>query len=78
MASTSEILTITEKHSPLEQFEISPYAHFETGIGDLSIYKFLSIDGYYSFGHNFIFNTSQLIQDQFIPITHATYVRNEL
>jgi F-type H+-transporting ATPase subunit a len=25
-----------EKHSPLEQFEISPYAHFETGIGDLA------------------------------------------
>ena len=24
------------KHSPLEQFEISPYAHFETGIGDLA------------------------------------------
>jgi F-type H+-transporting ATPase subunit a len=26
----------TEKHSPLEQFEITPYAHFETGIGDLA------------------------------------------
>jgi F-type H+-transporting ATPase subunit a len=25
-----------EKHSPLEQFEITPYAHFETGIGDLA------------------------------------------
>jgi len=25
-----------EKHSPLEQFEISPYTHFETGIGDLA------------------------------------------
>ena len=25
-----------EKHSPLEQFEISPFAHFETGIGDLA------------------------------------------
>ena len=25
-----------EKHSPLEQFEITPYAHFETAIGDLS------------------------------------------
>ena len=25
-----------EKHSPLEQFEISPYVHFETGIGDLA------------------------------------------
>ena len=30
MASTGE------KHSPLEQFEILPYAHFETGIGDLA------------------------------------------
>ena len=26
----------TEKHSPLEQFEISPFAHFETSIGDLA------------------------------------------
>ena len=26
----------SEKHSPLEQFEITPYAHFETGIGDLA------------------------------------------
>ena len=25
-----------EKHSPLEQFEISPFAHFETRIGDLA------------------------------------------
>ena len=25
-----------EKHSPLEQFEITPFAHFETGIGDLA------------------------------------------
>ena len=25
-----------EKHSPLEQFEILPYAHFETVIGDLA------------------------------------------
>ena len=25
-----------EKHSPLEQFEISPYVHFKTGIGDLA------------------------------------------
>ena len=25
-----------EKHSPLEQFEISPYTHFETSIGDLA------------------------------------------
>ena len=25
-----------EQHSPLEQFEISPYVHFETGIGDLA------------------------------------------
>ena len=25
-----------EKHSPLEQFEITPYAHFETAIGDLA------------------------------------------
>ena len=25
-----------EKHSPLEQFEISSYAHFETSIGDLA------------------------------------------
>ena len=35
MASTSDTHG-TEKHSPLEQFEISPYAHFETGIGDLA------------------------------------------
>jgi len=26
----------TGKHSPLEQFEISPYGHFETSIGDLA------------------------------------------
>ena len=25
-----------EKHSPLEQFEITPYAHFETSIGDIA------------------------------------------
>ena len=25
-----------EKHSPLEQFEIIPFAHFETRIGDLA------------------------------------------
>ena len=25
-----------EKHSPLEQFEISPYINFETGVGDLA------------------------------------------
>ena len=25
-----------EKHSPLELFEITPYAHFKTGIGDLA------------------------------------------
>ena len=30
MASSSE------KHSPLEQFEISPFTHFETSIGDLA------------------------------------------
>ena len=35
MASTSNNHG-NEKHSPLEQFEISPYAHFETGIGDLA------------------------------------------
>jgi len=35
MSSTGENHN-NEKHSPLEQFEISPYAHFETGIGDLA------------------------------------------
>jgi F-type H+-transporting ATPase subunit a len=35
MSSTGENHS-NEKHSPLEQFEISPYAHFETGIGDLA------------------------------------------
>ena len=35
MASTGDNHT-QEKHSPLEQFEITPYAHFETGIGDLA------------------------------------------
>ena len=35
MASTSNTHA-NVKHSPLEQFEISPYAHFETGIGDLA------------------------------------------
>ena len=35
MASTGDNNS-HEKHSPLEQFEITPYAHFETGIGDLA------------------------------------------
>ena len=35
MASTEDNHT-QEKHSPLEQFEITPYAHFETGIGNLA------------------------------------------
>ena len=34
--ATSEGHSGTEKHSPLEQFEISPFIHFETGIGDLA------------------------------------------
>ena len=35
MAST-EGHSSAEKHSPLEQFEISPFIHFETSIGDLA------------------------------------------
>ena len=35
MASTSDNHG-NQKHSPLEQFEITPLAHFETGIGDLA------------------------------------------
>jgi len=34
--SSVEKINGQEKHSPLEQFEISPFAHFETGIGDLA------------------------------------------
>ena len=34
--SSAEKINGQEKHSPLEQFEISPFAHFETGIGDLA------------------------------------------
>jgi len=35
MASSSENHG-HEKHSPLEQFEINPFVHFETGFGDLA------------------------------------------
>jgi F-type H+-transporting ATPase subunit a len=35
MASTGNNHS-NEKHSPLEQFEISPFAHFDTAIGDLA------------------------------------------
>ena len=34
--SSAEKINGQEKHSPLEQFEISPFAHFETSIGDLA------------------------------------------
>ena len=46
----------TEKHSPLEQFEISPFVHFETGIGDLAFTNSSLINGNNCYCNYFIFN----------------------